>query len=246
MGAANMKVKKFHQFIELQKGPVNTAIINFLTGDVYQVENTVIEKFNAGEYSEISGDLKAFYDAGLIIDIDQQDWIPRFEADNSPEDMKFPLILEAEAGTDEAYIEKISSYTDVSISFLDDKNFNTCKKKSKVSGDFNNINRDVYLFNKKYNSCWGNKIVLTAKGEIKPCIHSNLVVCDLREHEPEEILEKLEKYHYLTKDKVEKCKDCELRYICFDCREIAFRENGDLHSPNPYCNYDPYNGTWKE
>ena len=241
-----MKAKKFHQFVELQKGPINTAIINFLTGDVYQVKNTIIEKFNAGKYAEIPSDVQSFYDAGLIIDIDPQDWIPRFEADDSPEEMEFPLILEVEAGVDEVLIEKLSSHTTFSVSILSEKDFDKCKQKSIISGDFDNINRDTYLFHKRYNSCWGNKIVLTVKGEIKTCIHSNIVVCDLREHEPEEILKKLEKYHYLNKDKVEKCKDCELRYVCFDCREIAFRENGDLHSPNPYCNYDPYNGTWKE
>jgi MoaA/NifB/PqqE/SkfB family radical SAM enzyme len=39
-------------------------------------------------------------------------------------------------------------------------------------------------------------------------------------------------------------KGCELKYVCFDCREIASRKNNDLLAANPYCLYDPYTGVW--
>ncbi|MCP5108716.1 MAG: grasp-with-spasm system SPASM domain peptide maturase, partial [bacterium] len=76
------------------------------------------------------------------------------------------------------------------------------------------------------------------------CIYSNIVIGDIMSEDTGEILEKLQTYWHITKDKVEKCKDCELRYVCFDCREIPSRKSGDLYSVNPICKYDPYNGTW--
>lgn len=60
-------------------------------------------------------------------------------------------------------------------------------------------------------------------------------------------IEKIKSYWYISKDKVQKCKECELRYFCIDCREKAQREiNGNLYAANSYCNYDPQTGIWKE
>ena len=51
-------------------------------------------------------------------------------------------------------------------------------------------------------------------------------------------------YWMLTKEKVTKCKDCELRYICFDCRETARKYKNYLYATNPNCSYNPYSGKW--
>ncbi|MDQ1098727.1 SPASM domain peptide maturase of grasp-with-spasm system [Chryseobacterium sp. SORGH_AS909] len=56
-------------------------------------------------------------------------------------------------------------------------------------------------------------------------------------------------YWNLTKDSIEVCKDCELRYVCTDCRaytEQTHTKDGlDISKPLK-CGYDPYTGTWKE
>lgn len=59
------------------------------------------------------------------------------------------------------------------------------------------------------------------------------------------MLEKAKKYWLITKDRIKKCKDCELRYVCFDCREIVKRKTNDLYASNPYCKYNPYKGIWE-
>lgn len=59
-----------------------------------------------------------------------------------------------------------------------------------------------------------------------------------------EVLKAMDDYWYLTKDKIDKCKDSELRYICFDCREVAHRASGNLTATNPNCKYNPYTGNW--
>ena len=48
----------------------------------------------------------------------------------------------------------------------------------------------------------------------------------------------------LNHDKIEKCKDCEFRYICPDMSEIK-EIDGKYYKVNQ-CKYDPYSGEWKE
>ena len=81
-------------------------------------------------------------------------------------------------------------------------------------------------------------------GTARPCIQSQIILGRIFTGDVNMIVEKAREYWKLTKDKVEKCKDCELRYVCFDCREIAMREGRKISSTNPYCRYDPYTGNW--
>ena len=42
---------KFHQYALIERGLINSIIINFLSGDFYQVENKYIEKFDNYDYA---------------------------------------------------------------------------------------------------------------------------------------------------------------------------------------------------
>jgi radical SAM protein with 4Fe4S-binding SPASM domain len=44
-----------------------------------------------------------------------------------------------------------------------------------------------------------------------------------------------EVYKKLTKDNVEKCKDCEFRFGCLDCRAVEMDATGKLHGLE-FCN----------
>jgi radical SAM protein with 4Fe4S-binding SPASM domain len=106
-------------------------------------------------------------------------------------------------------------------------------------------------FNKAqhFHSCLAGKIAITSTGEVIPCIfarsHSfgNILNSTLAE-----ILagEKLGKCWHTTKDQVEKCKDCEYRYACSDCRPLA--EGADPEKRwlacSTGCSYNPYTGKW--
>jgi radical SAM protein with 4Fe4S-binding SPASM domain len=96
----------------------------------------------------------------------------------------------------------------------------------------------------QYNTCWGKKIAITKDNKIRPCIFSEIIVGDIQKNDIYDVIEKIRKYWTITKDKVEKCRDCEFRYVCFDCREIAMRKTNDLYGSNPYCGYNPYTGIW--
>lgn len=258
-----MKVKKFHQFIRVEKGPVNTALIDLLKGSVYQVGNEKITALEQGRYEEISDFIESANSENLIIDIDERCWIPTAgeSRENRYQDDELNIELHVEESTNlETLLKKLAdhpiyrvvvygkklphvSLRQVKI-ILKEKDFGKCVKKACINGEFTRITDSAYKFNKKYNSCWGEKVAITGDGKVRPCIYSSISVGDIYKDDADEILEKMVKYWFITKDMVEKCKDCELRHVCFDCREISRRKGGNLFSAPPACNYDPYKGTW--
>jgi len=102
------------------------------------------------------------------------------------------------------------------------------------------------------NPCLLGKLAITEFGDILPCIFA-------REHRIGnyagldslcEVINspRLQKIWHMTKDDVYVCRDCEYRYVCFDCRPLAEKvANGrsDFQSaPYPRCTYNPYTGQW--
>ena len=53
------------------------------------------------------------------------------------------------------------------------------------------------------------------------------------------------KYWNIKKDDITKCKDCEFRYICTDCRAYI-DDSEDIYSAPLKCGYDPYTGVWED
>lgn len=259
----NRKVKKFHQFIAVEKGPVNTAVIDLLKGNLYQVENHVIDTLEKGAYRDIPAFMAAAEEEELLIEVNENNWIPRDEtAEIDGENNETGIELHVEEVSHlEAVLEKFKGHTIYNVIFYGrelpgplaypveivkkEKNFRQCAANARVDMNFNRITESFYLFNKRYNCCWGGKVAITGDGKIRPCIYSSIVVGDIAGADAGEILDKLKKYWTITKDAVEKCKDCELKYACSDCREMACREGGDLFSAHPMCSYDPYEGKWQ-
>ncbi len=126
------------------------------------------------------------------------------------------------------------------------KDFSKCLSISKIDGNFSKISEDQYFLQKRYNSCWRFKVSITKNLELKPCIYSEIVIGRLGKESIFTLLKKLEYYWGLSKDKIDTCKDCELKYTCFDCREIAYRKSGSFFGPNPNCDYNPHTGKWRE
>jgi radical SAM protein with 4Fe4S-binding SPASM domain len=94
-------------------------------------------------------------------------------------------------------------------------------------------------------TCWKGKIAISSEGEVYPCIFARqLPVGKLPEMGLEEVIQgqALQWLWQITLEEVETCRDCELRYGCFDCRALAQTTTGDLLSRNPHCQYNPYTG----
>ena len=51
-------------------------------------------------------------------------------------------------------------------------------------------------------------------------------------------------YWNIKKDDVTKCKDCEFRYICTDCRAYI-ADPSDIFSSLIKCQYNPYIAEWE-
>lgn len=96
-----------------------------------------------------------------------------------------------------------------------------------------------------HNTCLNRKISIDEHGDIRNCpalprsfgnardtsLHSAMLNKDFRE------------LWSINKDQVETCKDCELRYICTDCRALI-RDPDDRYSKPSKCTYDPYTAKW--
>jgi radical SAM protein with 4Fe4S-binding SPASM domain len=261
-------VKRFHQFVRIEKGPVYSAIINFLEGEFFQVPNDVIDKFNAGNYTDIEEFMVTVEKEKLVIDVKPHHWIPDIGMDPNQELEDFMEVfieLHVEEGIS---IEKIlnafqgqalhklyyygkelpKQFRDHPTIEIKEKSFDSCIERASVNGEFYNIQESTIQFNKHKNSCWGSVIAFTSDGKIRPCIHSQIEIGDIeRDLDDTDILfEKMEPYWRYNKDKVQRCQDCEFRYVCFDCREIAMRKSGEMDAFNPLCNYNPYTGEWEE
>ncbi len=99
-----------------------------------------------------------------------------------------------------------------------------------------------YFFNCKYNHCWGRSLAIDADGNVKPCLWSEIKVGNIKKDSFDRIKGKLDYYWKLTKDKIEICKDCELKYVCSDCRVYSEKQNGSILSKTLFCDYNPSSG----
>ncbi|GMB01888.1 radical SAM protein [Pelosinus sp. IPA-1] len=101
-----------------------------------------------------------------------------------------------------------------------------------------------------YCQCLAGKIAVTSTGDVIPCIFARNQLCgniltsslaDILEGQP------LLQCWHTTKNQILKCKDCEYRYACSDCRPLAQGSDPEkrwLASPTD-CSYNPYTGTWE-
>lgn len=261
-------MKRFHQFVKVQRGPVNAAIIDTLSGHVFQVPLEVLEQFEAGEHQNIEEFLTVAQEEQLVIDLDANAWIPSLDYSDQgigAREQTWNIELHLEEGAPindiwEAFrhhtVSRVYFYGEalpVDFAFnpsfqLKQKDFERCRKRTTVDGNFCKIQESIVRFNMRYNSCWGSVIAVTADGRVRPCIHSGTVIgCIEKElQNVNALIEKMNPFWTFNKDKVDICRQCEFRYICFDCREMAMRQYGKMDGVNPLCSYNPQTGEWKD
>lgn len=107
------------------------------------------------------------------------------------------------------------------------------------------------FFNKVHfgHNCFLEKICITPQGKVIPCIMiRDIVYGNIFNNSLEKILNnnKAKKIRETTKDKIEKCQNCEFRYGCFDCRVKIVKNQSSCSLHNLYnpslCLYNPYLG----
>lgn len=109
---------------------------------------------------------------------------------------------------------------------------------------------DSFLQAHTYHRTLAGNITITYTGDAIPCIFARSNTCgNILTSSLSRILasDKLKQIWHTTKDHVEKCKDCEYRYACPDCRCCPITR--DLNAKDwpgcpTGCSYDPYTGNW--
>lgn len=134
--------------------------------------------------------------------------------------------------------EKVSIVWDVQLS---DKNCGS------ICSEYFVYNIHSYTLSVNYNSCLYKKISIDSNGYIRNCPSMQKNFGLIGETKLNEVI-KLPEFTQLwniTKDTISKCKDCEFRRVCTDCR--AYLENPeDIYSAPLKCGYDPHTGIWEE
>ncbi|MCD5401298.1 hypothetical protein LR013_01710 [candidate division NPL-UPA2 bacterium] len=100
---------------------------------------------------------------------------------------------------------------------------------------------------KGYHPCLYGKLAVTLDGLVFPCIMlRENPLADIKEgNELWELFsrKKHEKYWCLDSKQIDRCKFCEYKYACLDCRAIEVAATNDLYAKR-FCQYNPESGEW--
>jgi len=128
---------------------------------------------------------------------------------------------------------------------ITDQNISASSHCGFIGPEYFVTNPGFYLESLSYNNCLNRKISIDVNGEIKNCPSMNKSYDNIKSTTLDSVVEKasFQKLWHLNKDSIDKCKDCEFRYVCSDCR--AFTEDGKITSKPLHCNYNPYTTKWE-
>jgi len=92
-----------------------------------------------------------------------------------------------------------------------------------------------------FNSCLNKKIAIDRNGLIRNCPSMRNDFGPISKVKLQDVYhdETFQKIWKITKDKVDVCSDCELRYVCQDCRAYIVDKN-NIYSKPVKCTYNPY------
>lgn len=116
-----------------------------------------------------------------------------------------------------------------------------------VSSNLFNSHLSHFTESQHHNTCLNRKISIDKDGYIKNCPSMAHHYGHISDTKLEDVvkLPEFQKYWHIKKDEITKCKDCEFRHVCTDCR--AYLDNpDDLYSAPLKCGYDPYTCTWED
>ena len=124
---------------------------------------------------------------------------------------------------------------------------NSCLNCGIIAEKYFTSNKDFYLEGLSKNTCLNRKVGIDAEGNVKNCISQQKSFGNIFELNLLETLQsnEFQKLWHITKNNVKKCKVCEFRMICPDCR-IFIEDPNDIFSAPLKCGYDPYTGIWSD
>lgn len=117
----------------------------------------------------------------------------------------------------------------------------------KISESFFTPNIETYTESLYHNTCLNRKIAIDINGDIKNCPSMKESFGNIKDITLETALSKanFKKLWNVKKDEILKCRDCEFRHVCTDCRAYVDDPN-DTRSAPLKCGYDPYTCEWDD
>lgn len=106
------------------------------------------------------------------------------------------------------------------------------------STDYHNFTKNL-----EYHPCLANSLAIASNGDVLPCIMMRTdILGNIYENRVYEIIHNnfkyIDNFWRLNLDKINRCKNCEFRYACDDCRALEKSKNNKLFSKTT-CKYNP-------
>ncbi len=97
-----------------------------------------------------------------------------------------------------------------------------------------------------YNLGLNRKVSITSKGEIKRYLNHKKVFGYIGTDSIVDVINQksFQEWWYVTKDRIEVCRDCQYRYMCVDNSEIVVA--GEKYKRNGICDFNPYQNKWSK
>jgi len=107
------------------------------------------------------------------------------------------------------------------------------------------INRDLFILSNIGNPHYYRSAYIDNRGDLKNSKCSTLTYGNIFENNLADLIKdkQFRKVWYITKDKIEVCKDCQYRYICNDTRIPEYGSKGQ-YTHTSKCVYNPYEDKW--
>lgn len=140
---------------------------------------------------------------------------------------KTTILLQVRFGEENPY-QYIDFFRKNNILYIIDFVFNSRTEKNAIFSLYNEelpkVNIDTFSLKRKKNKCLVGTFATLSNGEIVPCLglkDFNIGTID----NIDDIFsdDKLLKYWNISSKKLDKCKECGLRYACNDCRSLEIR-----------------------
>lgn len=94
------------------------------------------------------------------------------------------------------------------------------KKREQVDLSDFDIRMYRFFYSRDFNPCLGHKVAVDTNGDIKPCLWLNEIIGNISEDNIKDLVTagRFTQYWELSKNVIDECKGCEMRYACNDCR----------------------------
>ena len=125
-------------------------------------------------------------------------------------------------------------------------NLSSQLERSTVSSSSFFPNYDFFFESRLRNPYYNGKVCIAFNGDIKNSLENCTSFGNIQMDSLIDVARRsdFQKLWYAAKDKIEGCRDCEFRRVCFDARPLRFDEKQGCYIPGYPCNYSPYTAQW--